>query len=154
MRILKKHHKRLAALALCAALLLGMLPLGLLQAGAAGWADPYVGKLQEWGVMRGDGSGNMNAEGQMTRAEMVAFLNRAFGFNEPGPISFTDVQRKDWFYDDIAIGKKAGIFNGTSSTTAEPLGKVTREQALALIARCLRLEESPGEITEIGRAHV
>ena len=148
MRILKKHHKRLAALALCAALLLGMLPLGLLQAGAAGWADPYVGKLQEWGVMRGDGSGNMNAEGQMTRAEMVAFLNRAFGFNEPGPISFTDVQRKDWFYDDIAIGKKAGIFNGTSSTTAEPLGKVTREQALALIARCLRLEESPGEITE------
>ncbi len=148
MRILKKHSKRLAALALCAVLLLGALPLGLFQASAAGWSEPYMGKLQEWGVMRGDGNGNMNPNAQMTRAEMVAFLNRGFGFNEPGPISFTDVQRKDWFYNDIAIGKKAGIFNGTSATTAEPLGRVTREMVLALISRCLRLEESPGEVTE------
>lgn len=150
MRLLKTHFKRLAALVLCAAVVLGALPLapGLLQASAAGWSAPYVDKLQEWGVMRGDGNGNMNENGQLTRAEMVALLNRAFGFNEPGPISFRDVQRKDWFYDDIAIGYNAGIFNGTSSTTADPYGRVTREQALALISRCLRLEESPGEITE------
>ena len=42
MRILKKHSKRLAALALCAVLLLGALPLGLFQASAAGWSEDYI----------------------------------------------------------------------------------------------------------------
>ncbi len=151
MRIIRDHFKRLAAVLLCAVVLLGALPLtpGMLPyAQAASWSTPYVDQLQQWGIMQGDGSGNMNEDRSLTRAGMVAMLNRAFGFHRTSPIPFTDVRPKDWFYSDIVTGYAEGIINGTSATTVSPNDPVTREQALTFLARCLRLEESPGEITE------
>lgn len=64
---------RLVAGVLCLALVLGLLPAaGLVQpAEAAYWADPYGQQLVEWGVMRGDISGNLNLANPITRAEFV-----------------------------------------------------------------------------------
>lgn len=148
----RKHNlKRLLALLLCTVVFLGALPLSPLaqqRAGASSWAKPYVDQLREWGVLKGDGSGTINPGERLTRARMVAMLNRAFGFRTTGPIPFTDVKRQDWFYDDICIGYTEGVFNGESPTKANPNGLVTREQALTLMGRCMRLEENVGEVTE------
>lgn len=145
----KQFSKRLTALLLCAALLLGAFPFfPSPQAAAASWSAPYVEKLQTWGVMLGDPDGNMHENRATTRAEMAAMLNRAFGYTRKASIPFTDVKPEHWFYEDICTGFAEGIFTGTSPTTASPNRSVTREQALTFIGRCLRLEESPGEITE------
>ena len=74
-----------AAVAILSALLavvmmFGMLPAALFEAQAADWMEEYIQKVVDWGVMRGDVSGNLNAGKTITRAEFVTMVNRAFGY--------------------------------------------------------------------------
>lgn len=136
--------RRAASLWLCLAVLFGV-SLTLTQtAEAASWMDPYLNQMQEWGVMKGDANGELNGERAITRAEFVAMLNRAFGYQEMGANPFTDVPNNAWYADDIRIAYKAGYFQGSSATTASPNALVTREQAVALVGRSLRLKNTPG----------
>lgn len=127
----------LTALALCA--LLSARPVR-----AAEWMDPYLEIVQEWGVMRGDSSGNLHEDRPITRAEFVTLVNRAFGYTDVGPNTFTDVTPNDWFAEDISIAHQAGYFNGTSPTVAAPYNLVTREQAAVFLGRCLRFQGVTG----------
>ena len=139
--------RRMTALALAAALCFGLLPAVSPTAEAADWMEPYLEQVVEWGVMRGDASGNLNPDRQITRAEFVTMVNRAFGYTEVGANPFTDVPNNAWYAEDIRIASKAGYFNGTSATTASPNALVTREQAAAMIGRNLRLQGGTGAIT-------
>lgn len=131
---------------LCLALTLGLLPSGLvLPARAAHWADAYGQKLVEWGVMRGDISGNLNLDRAITRAELVTMINRAYGYTRKAGTPFTDVPSSKWYADDIDIAYNAGYFKGVSSTAASPETSVTREQAAVFLARNLMLQETVGE---------
>ncbi len=127
----------LTALTLCAALIAR-------PARAAEWMTPYLEQVQEWGVMRGDSSGNLHEDRSITRAEFVTLVNRAFGYTEAGDNPFSDVAPNAWYAEDISIAHKAGYFNGTTPTTASPLSLVTREQAAVLLGRCLRLQGVSG----------
>ena len=60
--------KRLTAFVLAAALCFGLLPMVSPPAEAADWMEPYLEQVVEWGVMRGDASGNLNPDRQITRA--------------------------------------------------------------------------------------
>ena len=154
MSAFKRHSQRVrpgsvrwAALVLCAVLL--VVPLLVRQnAQAAGWMEPYLQQVTDWGVMRGDSSGELHPDRAITRAEFVTLVNRAFGYTEVGPNPFTDVQDSDWYAEDIRIARQAGYFNGTSDNTASPRSLVTREQAAALLARCLRLQGTTGSTTD------
>lgn len=138
--------RRLISGLLCLALTLGLLPSGIvLPARAASWADPYGEKLVEWGVMRGDISGNLNLDRPITRAELVTMINRAYGYSRKAGIPFTDVPSSKWYADDIDIAYNAGYFKGTSSNRASPESNVTREQAAVFLARNLMLQETVGE---------
>lgn len=127
----------LTALALCASLVLP-------PARAAEWMEPYLEIVQEWGVMRGDSSGNLHEDRPITRAEFVTLVNRAFGYTDVGPHTFADVNPNDWFAEDISIAHQAGYFNGTNPTTASPYSLVTREQAAVFLGRCLRFQGVTG----------
>lgn len=150
---MKRHHiltcitnaaRRAASLWLCLAVLFGV-SLTLTQtAEAASWMDPYLNQMKEWGVMKGDANGELHGERAITRAEFVAMLNRAFAYQEMGANPFTDVPDNAWYADDIRIAYKTGYFQGTSATTASPNALVTREQAVALVGRSLRLKNTPG----------
>lgn len=139
--------KRLTAFVLAAALCFGLLPMVSPPAEAADWMEPYLEQVVEWGVMRGDASGNLNPDRQITRAEFVTMVNRAFGYTEAGANPFTDVPNNAWYAEDIRIASRAGYFNGTSATTASPNALVTREQAAAMLGRNLRLQGGAGAIT-------
>ena len=138
-------RNRLLSGVLCLALVLGLLPTaGLIRpADAASWADPYGEQLVEWGVMTPSMASNLGAV--ITRAEFVAMCNRAFGYKRLGSMPFTDVNVRDWYYEDINIAYNAGYFSGTSSTTASPNGTLTREMAAVAVARNLVLQETVGE---------
>ncbi len=137
--------KRVASALLALVLLLGMAPASLPTARAASWMDEYIEKVVEWGVMRGDVSGNLNAEGLITRAEFVTMVNRAFGYTGSTEHPFDDVKRGDWYNNDIGIAYNVGYFKGIGETTASPNSNLTREQAVVLIGRNLLLDEKMGE---------
>ncbi len=129
------------ALALC----LFCLP-GTASAVEAWLAEPLA-KLQSWNVISGDATGDLHLNSPITRAEFTAMVNRAYGYTQRATVPFTDVPRSAWYSDDIAIGYGTGYFSGTSGTTAEPDATLTREQAVTILARNLRYQEEPGEVT-------
>ena len=145
-RFTQGAFKRLAALALSLALMGGFLPSipPVSTASAAAWMRPYLDQMVEWGVMQGDANGNLNEDRQITRAEFVTLVNRAFGYTDMGPNPFTDVPDSAWYAEDVRIAHQAGYFNGSSPTTASPTALVTREQAAAMIGRSLRMQGGVG----------
>lgn len=133
---------RAFSLFLAAVLLLGSVP-GFVLPSSAHWADPYLDQLVDWGVMRADQTANPDTP--LTRAEFMAIINRAYGYQEMGEMPFEDVSEGDWFYDDVAIAYNAGYMKGTSKTTASPNDHLTREQAVCILGRNMMMKETPGE---------
>ncbi len=149
---LKKRARQVCAsilgAAMAASLFLPPAPLSTEASAAVSYAKPYMDKLSEWDIMQGDETGNLRPEAPITRAEFTAMINRAYGYTEPGNMTFSDVQPDAWYADDISIAQRAGYFTGTSASTAEPDAYLTREQAMVLLAKSGRLETIPGEVTE------
>ncbi len=147
--------RRMIAGLLSLVMLCGLLPASVLPAFAVeepeeaeeqvSWAQDYMDKLVSWGVMRGDIDGNMYPDRDITRAEFVTMINRAYGYEDVGEIPFTDVGSRAWYADDIAIAYNVGYFAGTSETTASPEASLTREQAALLLGRNMMLQETRGE---------
>ena len=102
----KPGSARLAALVLAALILCAALASP--HARAAEWMTPYLERVQEWGVMRGDSNGDLHEDRSITRAEFFTLVNRAFGYTEVGPHTFTDVNPNDWYAEDISIAHQAG----------------------------------------------
>lgn len=144
----KPHAKKAAALFLSAALLATSVHFTPPAAAGTEWVQPSVDKLMSWGVITGRDGGAQQLNSRISRAEFTAMVNRAYGYTEPSETPFTDVPAWAWFADDIAIGYNTGYFSGTTETTASPNNTLTREQAITLLARNMRLPESSGEVTQ------
>ena len=48
---------------------------------------------------------------------------------------FTDVKETDWFYDAVQYARVNGFFSGTSATTFEPNGTMTRGMFVTVLGR-------------------
>ncbi len=132
-------------LALCMAL--PLLP-ALDRPAEAAFSDSAMDQLNNWGVVSGYPDGSLRPERELTRAEFVAMVNRAYGYNGGGQTPFIDVEPTSWYYDDIGSAYNAGYFTGYSPRMAHPNDKLTREQSVVMLARNMRLDPIPGEVTE------
>ncbi|MBQ2697972.1 MAG: S-layer homology domain-containing protein, partial [Clostridia bacterium] len=159
MRTKPTPARRLLALLLAAVTLLGMMPALPVAAAETevtrelrevrpgeSWTMPYIEILVDWGIMRGDIEGNYDPEREISRAEYVTLLNRAFGYNDVSDNPFSDVHNDDWFYDDVCTAYNIGYLKGTSPTEASPHASLTREQGAVALGRNLMLEQTTGEV--------
>ena len=48
---------------------------------------------------------------------------------------FADVKETDWFYDAVQYARVNGFFSGTSATTFEPNGTMTRGMCVTVLGR-------------------
>ena len=138
--------RRTIACLLALVMVLGLVPAALPQAAAISVNDAMQ-KVVDWGFMRGDINGNLRPNDPITRAEFVTIVNRAFGYHVMGKAPFTDVKDADWYAQDVSIAYTENYITGTTATTFSPKGKLTREQAVVILARNLRLQAYPGEDT-------
>lgn len=138
--------RRTIACLLALVMVLGLVPAALPQAAAVSVNDAMQ-KVVDWGFMRGDINGNLRPNDPITRAEFVTIVNRAFGYHVMGKAPFTDVKDADWYAQDVSIAYTENYITGTTATTFSPKGKLTREQAVVILARNLRLQAYPGEDT-------
>ena len=105
------------------------------------WAKNAVEYAIENGILVGY-NGKINPDEPLTRAQMVAMVNRAFGSTAKADISkYTDIPANAWYKDDIAKAVKMGIIFG-NGTVMKPEDKITREQAFAILARALKLSST------------
>lgn len=99
-------------------------------------------------VVSGIGNGNYNPDTAITRAEFAAMVVRALGL-EPGigKESFTDINSAEWFKPYVETANQYGIITGYNEKTFAPNDKITREQAIAMIARAMKLTGIEQELT-------
>lgn len=150
-----KHKSRWLSGFMAAVMLFTCLavPIPAQTTASAHWADASLTKLRDWGVMRGDQNGSMEPDRNITRAEFVSMVNRAFGYKKLGKQPFKDVAGTEWYANEINIGFNQGYFKGASKSTAGPNDSLTREEAAVLVGRNLMLtpDESENMIFKDGR---
>lgn len=101
-------------------------------------------------IMAGTDAGTLEMNRTITRAEFVSLLDRLFmTYNKADLSKYTDMERTQWFYDNIAMGLQMGTIAGTSDTTITPNGYLTREMVITILARTLALED--GTVADLAK---
>ena len=104
------------------------------------WYADAVSAAVDNGLLYGKSSTIIDPNGAMTRAEMAAIINRSFGCYKAADISqYKDVSKSKWYYKDVALAVQMGTYNGVSSTSMQPDRAITRQEAIAVVARALQL---------------
>ena len=107
------------------------------------WAHAGLDYCIYSGYINGLSATTVDPSGTCTRAQLVCILYRIQG--EPKVVEgyeldklrapFDDVPRGQWYTNAILWAKLTRIVNGTSATTFDPSGQITREQLAAILYR-------------------
>ena len=105
------------------------------------WYAEAVSAAVDNGLLYGKSSTIIDPNGDMTRAEMAAIINRSFGCYVKADISkYVDVSKSKWYFDDIAMSVQMGTYNGRSASAMAPDAPITRQEAMTVVARALELD--------------
>ena len=105
------------------------------------WYADAVSAAVDNGLLYGKSSTIIDPNGDMTRAEMAAIINRSFGCYAKADISkYKDVSKDKWYYKDVALAVQMGIYNGRSSSAMAPDAPISRQEAMTVVARALELD--------------
>ena len=108
---------------------------------AKAWYAEAVSAAVDNGLLYGKSATVIDPNGDMTRAEMAAIINRSFGCYKTADISqYKDVSKDKWYYKDVAMAVQMGTYNGRSSSTMAPDSPITRQEAMTVVARALELD--------------
>ena len=105
------------------------------------WYAEAVSAAVDNGLLYGKSSTMLDPNGDMTRAEMAAIINRSFGCYKAADISqYKDVSKSKWYYKDVALAVQMGTYNGRSSSAMAPDAPISRQEAMTVVARALELD--------------
>ena len=66
---------------------------------------------------------------------------------------FTDVSKKDWYYDSVMYALRNGLFMGTSYTAFSPDGTMTRAMFVTVLGRIAEIDsgeyDKDSEFTDV-----
>lgn len=123
----------------------------------ADWSHEGLDYCIYRGYIAGTSASTVAPNGVCTRAQLVSILYRIQG--EPTTVAgyelaklrapFDDVPRGQWYTDAIWWAKLTGVVSGTSATTFDPSGEITREQ-LAVILYNYTKQFASGSLTATG----
>ena len=105
------------------------------------WYAEAVSAAVDNGLLYGKSANVLDPNGDMTRAEMAAIINRSFGCYKAADISqYKDVSKSKWYYKDVALAVQMGTYNGRSSSAMAPDAPISRQEAMTVVARALELD--------------
>ena len=105
------------------------------------WYAEAVSAAVDNGLLYGKSSTIIDPNGDMTRAEMAAIINRSFGCYKAADISqYKDVSKSKWYYKDVALAVQMGTYNGRSASSMAPDAPISRQEAMTVVARALELD--------------
>ena len=105
------------------------------------WYAEAVSAAVDNGLLYGKSATVLDPNGDMTRAEMAAIINRSFGCYKTADISqYKDVAKSKWYYKDVAMAVQMGTYNGRSASSMAPDSPITRQETMTVVARALELD--------------
>ncbi|MFD0618566.1 glycoside hydrolase domain-containing protein [Paenibacillus sp. GCM10027629] len=99
------------------------------------WAADAIDQLAAKQIIGGTNATMFEPERSITRAEFTAMLVKALNLTSVGESKFTDVSKGAWYEEAVSIAVKAGIIQGTSTTTFNPDARITREEMVTMMMR-------------------
>ena len=105
------------------------------------WAEDVITEWMDAGLACGYPDNTFGPRNPVTRAEFMAFANRAFGFTEEIEIAYTDVEANAWYAEIIRQAAAAGYISGYPDGTMHPNAMITRQEVAVILAKILALSE-------------
>ena len=113
------------------------------------WAKDAVNNLGSRMIISGIGDGLFAPDREITRAEFAAIMVRALGLKpEAKETPFKDVRAGEWYSGNIKTAAEYGIIYGYGNGNFGPNDRITREQAMAMIARAMKITKLNVEFVE------
>ena len=109
--------------------------------------DP-IERVVSAGLMNKDASGNFNAEGIISRADLAVILVKTFGLErrktaQKPDMELPDVPKSYWAYSAIQTTLKTGTMSGYRDGMFFPNQRVSRAEALAIFAQAYGVFQFP-----------
>jgi hypothetical protein len=113
------------------------------------WAKDAINDMGSRMVVAGTGSGTYEPDRSITRAEFAAVVVRALGLRQGTEESrFGDVSLTDWFNGYVDTAAEYGLITGYDDGRFCPNDTITREQAMAIIGRAMKLAGLSASLTD------
>lgn len=141
---MKNTMKRIMALALILAMIIGVVPSvfavdyvnHFTDVPTNKWYAEYVEYVNDRGWMNGIGNNLFGPDDTLERAMVATVLYRKAGSPAvAAPSTFTDVPAGKWYSNAVAWAQATGVVNGVSPTEFAPSQYVLREELVTMIWR-------------------
>lgn len=104
------------------------------------WAKEAVNDMGSRMIINGIGNVNFDPDQDIIRAEFAAIIVRGLGLKtENNTIPFSDVKSADWYSSFISTAHSYNLINGFEDGTFRPLEKITRVQAMVILAKAIKI---------------
>ena len=104
------------------------------------WSKDVVNDLASRLIVNGADETHYDPNTAVTRAEFAVIIARALGLSDTGGTTeFTDVKSGDWYAGAVSKAQEYGIINGYNDGTFRPANTITREEAMVIVIRAMKL---------------
>ncbi len=106
----------------------------------AWWTEAIVFAIQK-GILKGDGNKRINANENITKAQLSAMVTRMFGSNQGVDSSeIPNVSKSRWYFEDVAKAVYMDIIS-KDIDDASANQDMTRAEAFVMIARAFKVKD-------------
>ncbi|WP_051280375.1 S-layer homology domain-containing protein, partial [Anaerovorax odorimutans] len=114
------------------------------------WSKEAVNDMGSRLIANGTDSENFSPNRNITRAEFASILVKGLGLMRTGTGKdiFEDVSKNNWYYDAVSIAYENGLVSGVTKKEFNPAEQITREQAMVMVARAMKLTGIKYNLTE------
>ncbi len=107
------------------------------------WAKDLVNNAGSKLIVNGITSTRFAPDKNMTRAEFASILVKALGLmrSGTGTNQFSDVNKSDWYYTAVSIAADYKLITGTSKGTFHPNEAISRQEAMVMVARAIKVTQ-------------
>ncbi|OKP74448.1 hypothetical protein A3842_20850 [Paenibacillus sp. P3E] len=103
------------------------------------WAKDAVNDMGSRMIVNGVNETTFNPNSDITRAEFAAIIVRGLGLKlGEGKTAFADVPADAWYAGAVETASEFGLITGFEDGTFRPDAKITREQAMNIIAKAMK----------------
>lgn len=103
---------------------------------------PEIAVLSDLGIIKGYEDGSFKPDAAITRAEVVAIINRMQGLEDAAKATsnvslYSDVKATDWFAGDVNLATQMGVISGDGNGKFRPNDQVKYEEAVKMVVAAL-----------------
>ncbi|MGD9568213.1 MAG: S-layer homology domain-containing protein [Sedimentibacter sp.] len=109
------------------------------------WAKKWIDKAVALGFVSGYEDGTFKPDRTITRAEFSKLMNSALHTDKKAALSFSDVNSKEWFYEEVQKSVASGFFSGYENNTFRPNNAIKREEVAKVVSSSITTGEADGE---------